>query len=51
LDGRHTLKGIYGESAIYPDATNTEEGVGRMIVTPDRAGRQYELLTDEDASG
>lgn len=51
LDGRHTLKGIYGESAIYPDATNTEEGVGRMIVTPDRAGRQYELLTDEGAAG
>lgn len=51
LDGRHTLKGIYGESAIYPDATNTEEGIGRMIVTPRRAGRQYELLTDEGSAG
>lgn len=50
LDGRHTLKGIYGESAIYPDATNTDDGIGRMIVTPDRAGRQFELLTDEGSA-
>lgn len=50
LDGRHTLKGIYGESAIYPDATNTNEGIGRMIVTPARAGREEELFLDSGAS-
>jgi len=46
LDAPKILQTIYGESAIYPDVVNTEEGVGRMIVTPDRAGRAEELLLD-----
>ena len=44
LDGRHVLRRVYGELAIYVDVVNTAEGVGRMIVTPERASRKNEML-------
>lgn len=43
LDGRQTLKTIYGEEAMYVDVKDTETGKGRMIVTPDRAGKHHEI--------
>ena len=46
LDGRATLGGIYGSSAIYPDTVDIAKRVGRMLVTPDKTDRRYQLTLD-----
>lgn len=50
LDGRHVLGNIYGENEIYVDVKNTSSGIGRMIVTPDRADKWSEMKLDNSVS-
>lgn len=47
MDGRHELRHLYGEPAIYVDTKTLDTQTGRMIVTPDRTSHMDDVKPDD----